>query len=226
MKKIIFLFILCSILLISNLSIAGNTFVTEGFEGPGYENSWSEYTDSNSYIIDDSECETYAPESGDYCLEVYSDGTGNLAKSTFTLPDIVHTSEVSIRFKLSEHNLANTDVIQFANLTTNAGSKLVSLYYYYYNEVMYIAAKYLDGTRGWVYSGFYEVNEYDWNLMDFKYDANGPGFKLKINHKTVLKDTNLDDTWSINIRKLDIGICYNNGTGPAKLLISSMEWDD
>lgn len=236
MKKFLIILLFLSFLLYARVGMTGETFVTEGFEGPGYENvmcdpniqtsCWSEYTDGNSFVDPEYECSCYPPESGNYCLEAYSDGTSNLAKIIWKLDDISHYNEVSVRVKLIDHNLGNADQIQVANITTNSGSKLIIVYYYYYNSTMYMAARYYDGTGGFGDSDFYEVNEDDWNLVSFQYDSLRLRFKLKINHKTVLKDTDLDDTWPINARKLDIGVCYNNGAGPATVLISSMEWDD
>ncbi|MFW9899733.1 MAG: hypothetical protein ACFFDY_00420 [Candidatus Thorarchaeota archaeon] len=237
MKKIfIFSLIVCFFFFIYNIAIAANTFVTEGFEGPGYENAvcdpniitscWTEYTDGNSFIDSEYECSCNPPESGDYCLRAYSDGNGELAKITWILDEISPYNEVSVRVKLIDHNLGNTDQVQIANITTNSGSKLIIVYYYYYNSTMYMAARYFDGTGGFGDSDFYEVNENDWNLVSFQYDSSRLRFKLKINHKTTLKDTDLDNTWPINARKLDLGVCYNNGDGSAEVLISSMEWDD
>ncbi len=236
MKKVFaVLMIACICLLFCGAGMADNTFVTEGYESPGYENvmcnpnigtsCWSEYTDGGSYVMNDSNCECGAPEKGNYCFEAYSDDTGNLAKITWKLDAVSQSNEVSLRVKLDDHNLANTDQIQFAVLTTDAGSKLVIVYYYYYNSKMYMAARYYNG--GSISdSSLYEVNETDWNLVSFQYDLDRLRFKLKINHQTVFKDKELSDAWPTNPRKLDLGVCYNNGEGPATVLISSMEWDD
>lgn len=236
MSRFLAVLMILSFLLCAKVGLAGDTFVTEEFETPGYEHPicdpniqtscWTEYIDTNCSIDDQYYCDDVPlNEDDNYCLYSYSNGFGELSKTTWRLDEISQENDITVMIKLLSYNLANTDQIQLIVITTDAGSKLVIIKYYYYNGQLYIGATYNEGSGNMVFTPYYEIDATEWNLIRIVYDFNSLKFRLKVNGRMKYK-ANLDNTYVQNPRKLDLGVCYNNGYGPAEVFISSVEWAD
>lgn len=201
--------------------------LSEGFEAPGYENEgWIETIDEGCIITPDFAADS--PDKGDYILKAESvDVYSPKAKTTYELDGVINQfkSDITAYIKLKDHSLTLSKQIQPLVLTTAAGSKVAKITFCDNNYVLSIRFDCLNGYGGWFYGTPIPINVDQWYLVRFIYDIDKKRYKFKLDNRTREKG-DLGDTNPLSIRKLDTGICYNNGNGPATVYVASVEWDD
>lgn len=209
--------------------MAKPVLLSEGFETPGYENSgWVETVNSGGTL--DPAFLAESPDKGDYVLKAISLGAdAPLAKATYELTDVINQREndITAYIKVKEHNLTLGKALQPIVLTTAAGSKVAKIDILVNTNGLCLGFSCLDGTGAWFYGTPIQIETDKWYLIRMIYDIDKFTYKFKLNNKTYEKG-DIADIWvPQSIRKLSVGMCYNNATaGASTIYIASVEWDD